>query len=369
MSRRALEFFAGGGMARAGLGSAWQCVFANDIDERKAAAYRDNWGGNHLRVQDICRLESAELPDADLAWASFPCQDLSQAGKQEGMTGRRSGAYWEFWRLIEGMGARAPRVLVLENVPGAATSRGGAALRTLLRSLDALGYRSGALMLNAADFLPQSRLRLFVVAVRAGVPIPARLIGDGHGHAPVLERVTQGLNAVRWKLPAPPPRALTLDAVLEDAPWDAPERTAALVGLMNERHRAVLEEGLQRGGVIGCVERRTRGGVLRAEIRTDGLAGCLRTPGGGSSLQILLVSEGGVPRSRTFTPREAARLMGLPDTYRLPEKRTDALKLAGDGLAVPVVDWLARGLLDPLTAQTTQSVRTAAFQPALPFGL
>jgi len=88
--------------------------------------------------------------------------------------------------------------------------------------------------------------------------------------------------------------------------------------------------------------------VQRAEVRFDGVAGCLRTPRGGSSRQAIVVVEAGAVRSRLVTPREAARLMGLPDSYRLPATATGALHVAGDGVAVPVVRWLARELLEPL---------------------
>ncbi|HGG61210.1 MAG TPA: DNA cytosine methyltransferase, partial [Gammaproteobacteria bacterium] len=84
------EFFAGGGMARAGLGDRWQCLFANDFDPAKAESYRRNWGGEHLKVKDIAEVELGELPgEADLAWASFPCQDLSLAGNGGGLKSKR----------------------------------------------------------------------------------------------------------------------------------------------------------------------------------------------------------------------------------------------------------------------------------------
>jgi len=95
------EFFAGGGMARAGLGPDWSCVFANDIDEKKAAAYKANWGAEHLRIADVASLTTDILPGrADLAWASFPCQDLSLAGAGAGLEGHRSGTFWPFWKLV-----------------------------------------------------------------------------------------------------------------------------------------------------------------------------------------------------------------------------------------------------------------------------
>ena len=100
------EFFAGGGMARAGLGADWRCLFANDFDARKAAVYRENWGGDHFRLEDVHKLAAADLPGrADLAWASFPCQDLSLAGAGRGLAGARSGAFWGFHALLSGLAA------------------------------------------------------------------------------------------------------------------------------------------------------------------------------------------------------------------------------------------------------------------------
>ena len=83
-------------------------------------------------------------------------------------------------------------------------------------------------------------------------------------------------------------------------------------------------------------------------MRFDGVAGCLRTPRGGSSRQAIVVVGDGQVRSRLIWPRESARLMGIPDSYRLPATATAALHVTGDGVAVPVVRWLARELLEPL---------------------
>jgi DNA (cytosine-5)-methyltransferase 1 len=82
------EFFAGGGMARAGLGPTWTCRFANDNDSKKAATYRRNWGENELLFRDVNEVTTADMPGhVDLAWASFPCQDLSLAGGGAGLGG------------------------------------------------------------------------------------------------------------------------------------------------------------------------------------------------------------------------------------------------------------------------------------------
>jgi DNA (cytosine-5)-methyltransferase 1 len=112
------EFFAGGGMARAGLGPNWRCLFANDFDHKKSRMYRENWdGGAEMKTDDVGSLTTQDLPNsAHLAWASFPCQDLSLAGGGAGLKGDRSGTFWPFWTLMKGLIAekRAPRLIVLE---------------------------------------------------------------------------------------------------------------------------------------------------------------------------------------------------------------------------------------------------------------
>jgi len=100
--------------------------------------------------------------------------------------------------------------------------------------------------------------------------------------------------------------------------------------------------------------------VQRAEVRFDQLSGCLRTPAGGSSRQIILIVEGRSVKSRLLTPREAGRLMGLPEHYLLPERYNDAYHLAGDGVVVPVVRFIAEHLLTPLAANAAQCRSEAA---------
>jgi DNA (cytosine-5)-methyltransferase 1 len=359
------EFFAGGGMARLGLGEGWNCLFANDFDPVKAETYRANFPdtGEHFREGDVFALGPADLPGrADLAWASSPCQDFSLAGARAGLAGGRSSAFFGFWRLIEGLAAegRAPRVLVIENVCGLLTSHGGADFTALAEVLARQGYRFGALELDAADFLPQSRPRVFVVATLDSPPVS--LTGPGRGHSRGVQaaaaRLPVGLadRWIWWRLPRPAARNTDLAAMLEadgDVVWHGAERTQRWLDMMAPLHKARLAVLRDRGErAVGAVYRRMRledgVKVQRAEVRFDGLAGCLRTPRGGSSRQVILVAEAGQVRTRLLSPREAARLMGLPDSYALPTAATAALHVAGDGVAAPVVRWLARMLLEPL---------------------
>ena len=169
---------------------------------------------------------------------------------------------------------------------------------------------------------------------------------------------------IDWRLPAPPRRNLDLAALLEpdDAvAWRSEAETAALIGLMDDLHRRRLDVALAAGERrVGAAFRRMRGGMQRTEARFDGLAGCLRTPGGGSSRQFVLVADGGQVRSRLLTGREAARLMGLPESYRLPSSANAALHLAGDGVVVPMVRHLAEAILEPLLAGRRRSGRLSA---------
>ena len=351
-------------MARAGLGPGWRCLFANDFDPAKAKTYRANWGEDDLREGDVWRLASADLPGrADLAWASSPCQDFSLAGARAGLGGGRSSAFLGFWRLIEALDGegRAPRAVVLENVGGLLSSNNGADFAAVCAHFAARGYRFGAVEVDAAALLPQSRPRVFIVATRG--PVSPDLAGQpGVFHTTAVRQAQARLPAelkdrwLWWRLAAPPMRNTQLADLLEPdsaVTWRGEDQTRALLDQMNAIHRARLDAAMAGGErVVADAYRRIRREdgvrVQRAELRLDGLAGCLRTPGGGSSRQFLLIAEKGRIRSRLLTAREGARLMGLPDHYRLPGSQSAGLKVVGDGVAVPVVRLLGEQLLEPL---------------------
>nr|HRK63986.1 DNA cytosine methyltransferase [Terricaulis sp.] len=164
-----------------------------------------------------------------------------------------------------------------------------------------------------------------------------------------------------WRLDAPPSRNTRLIDLIDDAntAWDAPEKTEKLLAQMSPLQRARVEALRESGKrAVGAVFRRIRMErgvrVQRAEARFDGVAGCLRTPAGGSSRQILMFVDGKDVRTRLLSPREAARLMGAPDHYPLPENQTAALHLFGDGVCVPAVRWLSNNLLAPLAGAAAQ---------------
>lgn len=366
------EFFAGGGMARAGLGSDWQCVFSNDFDFKKGVAYQANWDKDRqtvLKVGDIRKVETSELPGTvDLAWASFPCQDLSLAGGGAGLRGERSGTFYPFWDLVKLLieERRAPRVVALENVTGTLTSHGGKDFEAICQTFSDNGYRYGALVIDAALFVPHSRPRLFVVGVRDDIQIDDTMVSPG----PIAPFHTKGLQAAYerlnnaakakwqwWNMPTPPHRHTVFADLIEDKPdsvqWHSEGETLKLLGQMSPINLAKVEAAKRAGRrMVGTIYKRTRieNGVKhqRAEVRFDDLAGCLRTPAGGSSRQVIMVVDGNRIRSRLISSRETARLMGLDEEYILPKNYNEAYHLTGDGVAVPVVRHLAQHLIEPL---------------------
>ena len=381
------EFFAGGGMARAGLGQKWQCLFANDFSPNKVASYADNWGSEDIHLGDIASVDTSKLPArATLAWASFPCQDLSLAGTYAGLGGvgatmTRSGTFWHFWSLMKGLihEGRKPTTIVLENVIGALTSRGGDDFVAICNALADGGYRFGSVVVDAARFVPQSRPRVFFVAINGDFQVPDSLLRDGPSadwHPLALTRaqsLLEGLareNWLWWHMPQTPSRELNLADIVEDSPsdvsWHSPLETTKLLAMMSDANREKVISAQSEGvRVVGAVYRRTRpdqkgGKQQRAEVRFDGLAGCLRTPRGGSSRQTIIVVEGGSIRSRLLSSREAARLMGLPDSYRMPRRYNEAYHLAGDGVCVNVVRFLSSALLEPLAYAENQKLLIAA---------
>jgi DNA (cytosine-5)-methyltransferase 1 len=360
---RFYDFFAGVGMAEVGLAPDWACVWANDFDPKKGRIYAANHDPSRFHLGDVADVAVDDLPiPADLAWASFPCQDLSLAGWRRGMSpGGRSGTFWQFWRIMKDLHDRGerPRLIVLENVVGLLS---GADFPALCEALAALEMRFGALVINADRFVPQSRPRVFIVALDDRIaaspwedPAPAASPWFTRGVWQAWERLPPETQArwVWWNVPAPSAPVVSIETLIEAEPiglaWHAPDETARLLDMMTPINLAkVAAVQTVPGRHVGFLYKRTRKGAQRAEVRFDGVAGCLRTSTGGSSRQTVLVVEDGRVRSRLLSVREAARLMGLADTFGLPVSYNEAYHAMGDGVAVPVVAWLSAHLLTPL---------------------
>ena len=223
------EFFAGAGMARAGIGAGWECLFANDFDLRKSRTYEAYWGKGVLKTANVRDLEVSDIPErADLAWSSFPCQDLSLAGSGAGLNGDRSGTFWPFWTLMKDLANehRPPAIIVLENVCGTLTSHGGKDFRAICTALREAHYRVGPVVMDATLFVPHSRPRLFIVGIKNTVTIPPEITGEPSPtwHPRIIQRAYENLpqedrdNWVWWNIPEPPARKICFADIVEDDP-------------------------------------------------------------------------------------------------------------------------------------------------------
>ena len=355
------EFFAGIGLVREGLNLAgWKTNFANDIDPSKQSIYINHFGDsdNHFLLEDIHNLTAEQVPTVSLATASFPCTDLSLAGRRAGLDGKNSSAFWGFIKILKGLDKRKPPLVLLENVAGFLSSNKGQDFHDALSALNELGYDVDAFILDAVHFVPQSRVRMFIVGKlndkqdsRAQVNLleselrPKKLVQFINQHPEIHWDINNHLP----KLPAVQNEFSKLvEKVKKDSPlWFSQDRVEYLLNQTFDRHRSKLEE-LKAGKTYSYVTafRRVRNGKSMAEIRFDGVAGCLRTPKGGSARQILLEAGKGEINVRLVTPLECARLMGA-DNFKISGSVNEALYGFGDAVCVPAITWIAEHYLNP----------------------
>jgi DNA (cytosine-5)-methyltransferase 1 len=365
---RAAEFFAGIGLVRAGLEPAgFQIVWANDFEPSKKEMYEGNFGTDHdFALGDVAAVKSSHLPeDLDLAWASFPCTDLSLAGDRRGLAGKQSGTFFHFTRILAELGDKKPRVIALENVNGLATSHGGDDMAALVRELNSLGYSVDVLALDGRRFVAQSRPRIFIVG---SMDVPVEDTEPVSTLRPEwLQSVFQDETLVTHRAALPePPAMLTvgLSEAIEamgprDSRWWEAERKKKFLNSLSVVQRARLD-AMKASELVTyrTAYRRTRAGVPVWEIRADEISGCLRTARGGSSKQAVVMAGQGKIAVRWMTPVEYARLMGAPD-YSLGGLRDSQILFGfGDAVVVPAVQWVGDNYLAPL-------IRGELAQPAL----
>ena len=361
-----VEYFAGIGLFRMGLEqSGWQVVHANDWSDERAQMYNGFFGESY-QVRDIFSLATEEIPVATLATCSFPCIDLSLAGKGEGINGRHSGAFWGFHDILKKQGANAPQIVLLENVTGWLYSNGGSDFCVTARSLNELGYACDVFLLNARSFVPQSRPRLFMVGVRS-----ADLVDDTPYFTsrskrlmpPRLRSLMLENDDIQWArldIPEPPPYRSKgfSDHVAEKLPdkdsrWWPEQKVEKHLAMMSPSHFEMVQRlACRREESFRTFFRRRRAQGQRAEVRSDDIAGCLRTAVGGSGKQFLVSAGHEKIRMRTLTPREYARLQGVPDSFPIvANSERQSLSAFGDAVCVPVVNWIATQVLRPLIAK------------------
>lgn len=372
-----LEFFAGVGLIREGLRSTgWTCLWANDISNDKRETYVKNFGQDDFLLGDIWDFitQPELIPDSPFLYtASFPCSDLSVAGSQAGLQGTESGALNALLEIIsiKFKYNKHPKVVLLENVSGFLTSNNGKDVSSTVKVLSDLDYYVDILELDAINFSAQSRPRSFLIAVESNLAHRSMMIkGRGFGNdswwrlfksypslrSDKVGRVIRHNEGLQWGLfDVKPsfPSSMRLNDIIErdvaSSLWWTDERKTHLHNQMSQRHKEQLHKMMEgQKTSYGTVYRRMRNGKSMAELRTDGFSGCLRTPKGGSSKQILIQAGGGGWKVRLLIPREYARLQGLRDSFRLPNDVTKGYFAMGDAVCVPVIEYIAEKVLNPL---------------------
>lgn len=359
------DFFAGIGLVSMGLQQAgWKTVYALDYDKDKAAAYINHFGHNHYHTKDIAQTKGHEIPSVMLAHASFPCTELSVAGSRRGIHKGESSSFWHFPRILKEMRELPPFVL-LENVEGLLSSDGDDGLRSILQKLNELGYYVDLLRIDASHFVPQSRVRLFMVGTHESVINRLKLddskVRELKASSVRPKKIVDYIlkNAdLRWyfhKLPDLPTRKTSLKDIIDSkAEWWSADRSLYLYSQTHKHQRKIIDRKKKASSYsyfTAFRRMRMRDGESRstAEIRMDGIAGCLRTPKGGSAKQIIVRVGKGRFDARLLNEKEVARLMGA-DQYRInPDLSSNQVLFGfGDAVCVPALEWIGKHYLNPL---------------------
>jgi DNA (cytosine-5)-methyltransferase 1 len=380
------DFFAGIGLVTMGLDRAgWKTVRAYDYDAEKARAYENHFKSDHYLTEDIAKTRGIDVPNVTLAHASFPCTDLSVAGARAGIHKGESSAFWEFVRVVREMkqahGDATPPLILLENVEGLLTSNDGKDLRAVLSTLNDLGYSVDLLRVDASNFVPQSRVRLFIIGLHDTI-VQLQPMGSIEQEYALRssdarsQKITNYIESnadLRWyfhQLPNLPERTVLLEEIIDlDEEWWNEERTNYLFNQMHERHRQLVRKKMKEESFSyfpAFRRMRMRDGEKRStvELRSDGIAGCLRTPKGGSARQIILRAGKGTFNARLFNGHEAARLMGADDFSIDPNLSLNQVLFGfGDAVCVPAVEWIGKHYLNSLPLEPTgrrQPIRPVA---------
>lgn len=375
------EFFAGIGLVHLGLEpGGWQCVYANDLEPKKRQMYEDEFGPTpYYHVEDIWNADAVAEAMTErpfLATASFPCIDLSLAGHWRGFGGEHSSTYFGFLEVVKRMEQHRPRMVMLENVYGFLTSRGGQDFRRAMVELAKLGYWLDAIVLDARWFVPQSRPRTFIFGFHKSLDSPLlirqeskrfRLDDPWHeviertasvrpnGLRPMYDRINLPTGWATLDFPVPSQADYDLSDVLDlDAKqeWWSPADTDKHYDMMEPPSRSRVDELMNKNATaVGTAFRRTRRGKTRTEVRFD-VAGCLRTPKGGSAKQIVVAIIKGKLRMRWMSAREYARLQGAGD-FNINVPPIQAMYGFGDAVCVPAVKWIDQHILTPVFESAT----------------
>ncbi|MEN9479673.1 MAG: hypothetical protein RLZZ298_1068 [Pseudomonadota bacterium] len=336
-----VDLFAGiGGIRMAFEELGGQCVFTSEWDSYAQKTYVENFPKGHSITGDISKIDAADIPDHDVLLGGFPCQPFSIAGvSKKNALGRAHGfadetqgtLFFDVCRIIE---KKQPRAFLLENVKNLMSHDKGRTFDVIKRALDDLGYDIHTRVIDGAHFVPQHRERIMIVGFRkadrigfdwSALPLPAKgrrtmaeILHKTDGSEPKLARdgdrfFQHAENRVDPKY------------TLSDKLWAYLQGYAA-------KHKAA-----GNGFGFGLVYPDSVARTLSARYYKDGSE--------------ILVYQGEGINPRRLTPRECARLMGFPDTFRISVSDKQAYRLFADAAVVPMVAATAKLMLPLLTTR------------------
>ncbi len=313
-----IDLFAGIGGFHSALSSfGAECVFASEWDSHASETYYKNF--NFKPHGDITKINAKEIPSHDILCGGFPCQAFSIAGKQKGFEDIRGTLFFDIARIVE---HHKPKVLFLENVKNLSKHDEGKTFKTILKTLENLGYSTYNKVLNASNFgLPQNRERVYIIAFKSD------------------------LNSEKFKFPTPPNSPICLLDILEKNPRNAKvvkrddieiyKEYIPLKTLFNDM--TFLNKPIQIGKV-------NKGGQGERIYHPLGHAITLSAYGGGvgSKTGLYLINE----EVRKLSPRECARIQGFPDSFILDKSDAQSYKQFGNSVSINVLKSILSEILE-----------------------
>lgn len=346
-----IDLFAGIGGTRLGFEKAGgKCVYTSEWDKYSCQTYRANHEDDHEINGDITKVAEKDIPEHDVLVAGFPCQPFSLAGvsKKQSM-GRAHGFLDEtqgtlFFDLARILAEKRPKAFLLENVKNLRSHDKGRTFKVILNTLrEKLGYTVYDQIVDGKCLVPQHRERIYIVGFRNGEEFDFDALGLPEvSKGPKLEKVLHS------KLEEPEPE-FTIPArgkTIVNPKYTLSDKLWNYLVAYAEKHR-------EKGNGFGCsvVGPTDTSRTLSARYHKDGSE--------------ILISQGKRKNPRRLTPRECARLMGFPESFRIPVSDTQAYRQFGNSVVVPVIERLAKGIEASLAGQPLR-VDGSKFQLPLP---
>lgn len=336
-----IDLFAGVGGIRVAFESiGGECVFTSEWDDYAQKTYAANFPGGHAINGDITQIDENDIPDHDVLLGGFPCQPFSIAGvSKKNALGRAHGFEDEtqgtlFFDVARIIAKKRPRAFLLENVKNLQSHDKGRTFDVIRRTLqDALGYQIFFKVIDGAHFVPQHRERILIVGFRDPVPFD--------WDAVVLpEKGNRKLGEILHKKSDEPFIELDGDRYYDHKAKKVLEKytlTDNLWAYLQNYKKKHQEAG--NGFGFGMVTGESVTRTLSARYYKDGSE--------------ILLSQGSKKNPRRLTPRECARLMGFPDTFKIPVSDMRAYKQFGNSVVVPVMTAVAEAMRAHLVVPST----------------